>query len=257
VLRPTYQELVTHWKALRAREDMHVREVACVGAPRTLLCADLGDQTLPGVALCAGVHGDEPAGPLALLRLVETEMLDRRYAYRIWVCANPTGFEAGTRCNADGIDINRSFGRGGGSPEARAILTANRDRKVVLSLDLHEDRDAAGFYCYEYGGESIGRAVIGALERRGYAPDPLDTLDVGGPLVDAIAHREPGRVSADPRAEAIAVGALSYSLLLARNAADRALTLETPASLPLDIRVTMHCEAVVAALAALSQALHK
>jgi hypothetical protein len=95
------------------------------------------------------MHGDEPAGPWALLSLVRDGLLDRSFATGLWPCANPSGYAAGTRANAEGLDINRSFGGGGSTPEARAILTANRDRQFALSIDLHEDPEAQGFYCYE------------------------------------------------------------------------------------------------------------
>ncbi|MGH8163318.1 MAG: hypothetical protein ACREP1_03175, partial [Rhodanobacteraceae bacterium] len=78
----SYHDLETRWKALRASHDIAVREVACVGAARTLLCAELRREQRPTIALAAGVHGDEPAGPWALLALVEQELLDPRYAYR-------------------------------------------------------------------------------------------------------------------------------------------------------------------------------
>jgi hypothetical protein len=58
--RPAYEELAAAWRALRPR-DVRVREVACVGAPRTLLLAELGDAAAPAVSISAGVHGDEPA----------------------------------------------------------------------------------------------------------------------------------------------------------------------------------------------------
>ena len=84
---------------------------------------------MPAVMLSAGVHGDEPAAPWALLSLVRDGLLDRRFAYRMWPCTNPTGYEAGTRENAEGADVNRSFGRGGTTPEARAIVTATRGER--------------------------------------------------------------------------------------------------------------------------------
>lgn len=231
-LHGTYQELTARWKALRSSHDVRVREVACVNAPRTLLCAELGDHRLPSVALMAGVHGDEPAGPWALLDLVESGALSDRFAYRMWPCTNPSGFDAGTRESADGIDVNRTFGRGGQSPEARAILTANRDRKFLLSIDLHEDCDAAGFYCYEYGGGSIGTAAIGALEAAGFAVDPSKCI------------------TPDPLEEAALLGGLSYSLAIARHAAAHTLTFETPLPAPHPTRIAMHRTAVCAAIAA-------
>ena len=218
--RPTYRDLSDRWKALRATHSIRVREVACVGAARTLLCVEYGEPNLPTVLLSAGVHGDEPAGPLALLSLAERHELDAFFSYRIWPCTNPTGFDAGTRENVDGIDINRTFARGGSSPEAKAIVMANRDYKFALSIDLHEDDEAGAFYAYEYGLE-------------------------GTLFADA---RRP-----DPQLEAAELGGLSLTLLLIRNASPRALTLETPSSQPLEARVGAHVAAVREALQWLSR----
>jgi murein peptide amidase A len=250
----TYSDLVRRWKALRASYDVRVREVACVNAPRTLLCAEWGEHTLPAIALTAGVHGDEPAGPWALLEFVESHELDARFSYRIWPCTNPSGFAVKTRESTDGMDVNRTFGRGGQSPEARAILVANRDRKFALSVDLHEDCDAAGFYCYEYGEGTIGVRVVAALEAAGFPIDPLEsTLVTAGPLDDAHCNRERGRISADPFSEGALLGGLSYTLAIARHAARHALTFETPVSTAWASRLAMHRTALRAAIAAVAE----
>ena len=233
----TYRDLESRWKALRgARGDLRVREVACVNAPRTLLCAEIGDAALPTIALSAGVHGDEPAGPWALLELVDSSALDPRFSYRIWPCTNPTGLDAGTRDSIDGVDVNRTFGRGGTSPEAKAILTANRDRRFVLSIDLHEDCDASGFYCYEYGGGDLGNAAAAAVEAQGYAIDPMRVI------------------RPDAKKEAAEIGGISYTLELARRTARHALTLETPATHNWSSRLAMHRTAVIAIIGALAGA---
>ncbi len=256
---PPYDELARGWKALRAF-DVGLREIACVGAPRTLLVADLpalwpGPSAAVTVAIAAGVHGDEPASPWALLSLVRDGMLDRTFAYRLWACTNPTGYAAGTRANAEGHDINRSFGRGGTTPEARALITANRDRRFALSLDLHEDIEAAGFYCYEPQKEvdrRFGVAVVRAVEEAGFPIQELEhDFDLGYPLELArTVHRlEHGRVVPDARAEAAAFGsALPYNLYLLRRAAERTLTFETPRRAAWDARLAMHRVAVVTAL---------
>ncbi len=250
-----YGVLEQRCKALRASRGIAVREVACVGAPRTLLCAETGDQAKPQVALSAGVHGDEPAGPWALLALLEDGALDPRYSYRIWPCTNPSGFRAGTRENAEGVDINRSFGRGGQTPEARAIVTSNRNRRFVLSIDLHEDCDAQGFYCYEYGGAELGSAAVAALDAADLPVQHFDAaFDLGSPLPPEHVQFERGRVIANPLREGEAIGGTSYSLAIARRAAARALTFESPGRLPWELRLAMHRTAVSAALAALSAA---
>jgi protein MpaA len=229
----SYDDLQTRWKALRGTRDIAVREVACEGVPRTLLCVEFGEGRAPVIALTAGVHGDEPAGPLALLALVENDELDRNYAYRLWPCTNPSGYAKGTRENAEGADVNRTFGRGGRTPEARALLTSNRDRKFRLSIDLHEDCDAQGFYCYEYGECGLGAAIVKAVMAANFPVEQVLRPDAAG--------------------EAEEIGGLSYTLLVARNAARRALTFETPLCLPLEQRIAIHRIAVKAAIAALSK----
>jgi murein peptide amidase A len=247
----TYSELEGRWRMLSDRNDVSVREIAYASVGPTLLCVEIGDAEQPAVALAAGVHGDEPAGPSALLELVETHALDPRLHYRIWPCTNPSGYDAKARENARGIDINRTFGGHGGSPEASAVLETNRGYTFLLSLDLHEDCDATGFYCYEYGGGAIGRRVIAALDAGGFPIDPLEvTFALAGPLDDAHCVREPGRVIADAFKEALLLGGLSYSLALARGGARHALTFETPLSLTWEARLAMHRTAVLAAIAA-------
>ena len=230
-----------------------MREVACVGAPRALLVAEMGGPGLPVITLSAGVHGDEPAGPAAILSLVQDGLLDERYAYRIWPCTNPTGFAAGTRENAEGADINRSFERGGRTPEAQAIITANRDRRFILSLDLHEDVEAHGFYCYEPRGQAaLAPAIIEALDAAGLPVQELTPeFDLGYPE-DAghLRSLERGRVLADFVAEAKYYTGLPYSLYIKKKAAQRVLTLESPATLAWRERVAIFRVAVVAAITA-------
>lgn len=252
----TYDDLTAAWKALRRRvHGISVREVACVGAQRTLLVADVvNDPTAPLVALAAGVHGDEPAGPWALLSIVRDGLLDRRFNYRCWPCNNPSGYTLGTRENAEGDDINRSFSRGGTTPEARAILTANRDRKFALTLDLHEDFEADGFYCYEPvidGSAPYGAYVLRAVEDAGLPLQELrDDFDLGYP-VEAVHLRglERGRVLPDTAAEMAFFDGWAYSLALLRRAARRSLTFETPRNLLWEERLALHRLVVVTSLA--------
>ncbi len=242
------------WRALRPQTGVRLREIACVGAPRTLLLAEWGDPRLPVVSISAGVHGDEPAGVWALHSLVAAGLLDPRFSYRLWPCFNPTGFDAGTRANAEGTDVNRSFGRGGTSPEAKAILTANRDRTFALSIDLHEDHEADGFYLYEaarpgrHGGYSA--TLTTAIAAAGF---PLQALtpafELGPPGAEAAHTRSAGAVVVDAvRETPFFGGALPLGLVLVRRAAPCALTLETPRARTPEERIAMHRVAVVEAL---------
>jgi murein peptide amidase A len=250
----TYLEMKRRLEAMRGK-DLRLREIECGAAERALLCVDAGDPAMPSIAIAAGVHGDEPAGPWALLELLETGALDPSFSYRIWPCVNVSGFVAGTRENADGVDLNRTFDGIGRSREASTVLATNRGLQFALSVDLHEDRDAVGFYCYEYGGGEVGRRVIAALEVAGFVIDPLEaTFDLAGPLDDAHCLRERGRVVADALYEGAMLGGLSYSMAISREAARSALTFETPSAAPRRTRLAMHRTAVLAAIASVAEA---
>lgn len=252
---PPYEELEAAWRALRPL-GVRVREIACVGAPRTLLIAEVGDATLPAIAISAGVHGDEPAAPWALLSLVRDGLLDARFAYRIWPCLNPSGYRAGTRANADGDDVNRSFSRGGRTPEARAVLTANRDRRLVLAIDMHEDYEAGGAYVYEPLRPGFApyftAPMIAALDDAGLPVQSFaDGFDLGTPFgaEHDVYRLERGVVLVDYEAELRLFDGLPGSLALMYRGTPAALTIESPRPCAWDVRIAVHRVAVAAALA--------
>jgi murein peptide amidase A len=253
VAQGTYRELRQRWEALRGA-GTRLSAITCRPGGPDLLLAEHGDASRPAIAIAAGVHGDEPAGVEALLELAQANALDPRFCYRIWPCTNVDGFVAGTRENAAGTDLNRTFAGAGESPEAREILRVSRTRPLALSLDLHEDRDACGFYCYEYGGGSIGRRVVDALGAAGFDIDPLETtFELAGPLEESDCEREPGRITTDAAREASMLEGCSYSLALAQGMARHALTFESPSARAWRDRVAMHRAAVLAAIAALAE----
>ena len=59
--------------------------------------------------LSAGIHGDEPAGPLALLELIRSRMLPRDIDLTVCPVLNPRGLHANDRHNTEGIDLNRDY----------------------------------------------------------------------------------------------------------------------------------------------------
>jgi hypothetical protein len=257
---PAYTDLERAWKSLRGF-GISVREVACVGVVRTLLVADVPARCgagAPAVIVTAGVHGDEPAAPWALLSLARDGLLERDFAYRLWPCTNPSGYALQTRESAEGADINRSYGRGGTSPEARAMLTANRDRKFALNLDLHEDYEADGFYCYEPKVDAVAfaPAIVQAIDDAGLpVQDLAHGYELGYPPTASHYRLERGRVIPDAEVEATFLSKLPHSIaLLRRGATKRSLTFESPRRLPWDDRVAIHRIAVVGALEQLIRA---
>ena len=99
--------------------------------------------------LSSGMHGDEPAGPLALLRLFEEDDWPDDISLFVIPCLNPGGFVRNTRENEEGIDLNRDY-RSRTSALVRAHIRWLEQRpRFDLSLLLHEDWEANGFYLYE------------------------------------------------------------------------------------------------------------
>ena len=71
------------------------------------------DHTFGGTArriyISTGIHGDEPAGPMAALRLLQEDRWPDSADITLLPCLNPGGFAKNTRENADGADLNRDF----------------------------------------------------------------------------------------------------------------------------------------------------
>src|SRR5688572_10031014 len=103
----------------------------------------------PRIYLSAGIHGDEPAPPLALLAALEAGMFDTRAVWFICPLLNPAGFLRRTRENADGIDLNRDY-KALRSVEIQAHARwLQRQPNFDLALCLHEDWESSGYYLYE------------------------------------------------------------------------------------------------------------
>jgi len=103
----------------------------------------------PRIYLSAGIHGDEPAAPLALLSMIEAGELDGRATWFVCPLLNPDGIARGTRENASGIDLNRDY-RHLASPEVRShVHWLQRQPNFDLAICVHEDWESSGFYLYE------------------------------------------------------------------------------------------------------------
>ncbi|MDD9349890.1 M14 family zinc carboxypeptidase [Mumia sp.] len=91
------------------------------------------------------VHGNEPSGREACMKLARdlatsTDATVTRFLARTTVLivnANPDGWVANTRGNADGVDVNRDYLELS-TPEGRAITKVIRDWNPDVLNDLHE-----------------------------------------------------------------------------------------------------------------------
>lgn len=101
------------------------------------------------VAFVAGIHGDEPGGPVGVLKFLEERpYIPETKKVVIIPLVNPTGYKADTRKNKDGDDINRQFFDKTLKGEAKAVVDALEDEDLALFHSLHEDPEFSSFYLY-------------------------------------------------------------------------------------------------------------
>ena len=204
------------------------------------------DESQPRIYLSTGIHGDEPAPPWALLRLVQEGLLDRRCSWFICPLLNPTGFTERTRENYSKVDLNRDY-KATHAAETRAhVAWLTRQPRFDLVICAHEDWEARGFYLYELNPEN--RATL--------APVMLDAARTHSPIetatvIDGRESAEPGiiRPASDPSLRET----WPEALYLAYRHCALNYTIETASGQPLEQRVTTQAAVLRAALGAFLQ----
>lgn len=198
------------------------------------------------IYLSAGIHGDEPAGCLAILHLLRNLEFDEHNDWFLCPALNPQGLSNNTRENADGVDLNRDY-RWPVSAEVKAhIRWLAGTPPCRLYLSFHEDWEAEGFYLYELSNcaaPSIARPIL----RAAGAVMPLEQKAV----VDEHPLASPGYIAHPPEADdpehwPEAIYHLSRSPHLS-------YTFETPSRRPMKVRVAAHVRSAEIALEAFSR----
>jgi murein peptide amidase A len=195
----------------------------------------------PRIYVSAGIHGDEPAGPLAIERLLRLDLFDRRAAWTVCPLLNPGGWLAGTRETPAGVDLNRDY-HSPRSPEVAAHRLWLREvGPHDLYLSLHEDWETTGFYLYEINTSCYPPLAARILEEVAEVIplEPLECIDQHAVCARGyIAHRpEPDEPLGWP--EAI------YHIRLYPHLS---YTFETPSGAEMDERVAAHVVATRTAM---------
>ena len=196
------------------------------------------------IYLSTGIHGDEPAGPLAVLQLLQEDRWPQETSVWLCPCLNLTGFPLNRRENDAGIDLNRDY-RQPKSAEIRAHIDWLAQQPTFdVALCLHEDWEAPGFYVYELNPDnrlSFAQKIIARVSE----VCPIDTNSIietwpasGGVIRPSV---NPNERPQWPEA-----------FYLIRNKTRLSYTLEAPSDYPLAVRVTALVTAVRAVLESLS-----
>ena len=195
----------------------------------------------PRIYLSAGIHGDEPAPPLALLAMLEAGVFDARAGWFLCPLLNPAGFTLVTRENAGGIDLNRDYKDLRSAEIAAHAAWLRRQPNFDLTLCLHEDWESKGFYLYELnppGRPSLAGPMIAAVE-------PLCPIDSAAEI-DGRSVAAPGIIR--PVSDPLMRDNWPEAIYLRAHHTTLSYTLETPSVFPLAQRIAAHRAAVEAAL---------
>ena len=197
-------------------------------------------QATTRIYLSAGIHGDEPAAPLAVLRLIQENGWPEKLEFILVPCLNPIGYVLNQRENSEGIDLNRDYRRPK-SAEARAhIAWLKRQPKFDLYLCLHEDWEAHGFYLYEQNPDartSLADTMIAAVQK-------VCPIDLSETIEGRTAQKGIIRPTLNPRERPD----WPEAFYLITQKSRQGYTLEAPSDFPLGIRVDALVAAVNAAI---------
>jgi predicted deacylase len=179
--------------------------------------------------LSTGIHGDEPAGPLAVRQLLQENQWPDDASVWLFPCLNPGGFRLNRRENEDDFDLNRDY-RHLDTAAIRAHVTwLERQTAFVLCLCLHEDWESHGFYLYELnpdGRPSLAEVMIASAQ-------PVCPIDLSSEIEGREAHGGIIRPSVDPAVRA----RWPEAFYLIQRKTRLSYTLEAPSDFPLATRV--------------------
>lgn len=194
--------------------------------------------TGPCVYLSAGIHGDEPAGPLALLELLLSDFFTNDFHWFICPALNPSGLVARTRENSGGVDLNRDYWLRETAEIIAHACWIDALATPDLFISLHEDWETTGFYFYEINlREDQPARAHRILDAVGpwFPPEQ-------GPIIDGHESRENGWIY--HAAEPDLPEGWPEAIYLAKKGCPISFTFETPSHAPLEQRISAHAAAV-------------
>lgn len=195
----------------------------------------------PRVYLSAGIHGDEPAGPLALLGLLREGFFTPSLHWLICPALNPGGLAVNTRENGEQVDLNRDYWIRSTREVTAHVAWLDSRPAPDLFISLHEDWETHGFYFYEINlhadDPERARKILEAT-CPWFCAEP-------GPEIDGHESREPGWIY--HAAEPDLPEGWPEAIYLAKKGCPLSFTFETPSHAALADRVAAHMAAVRAA----------
>lgn len=196
------------------------------------------------IYISTGIHGDEPAGPLAALRLLHENKWPEHFEVWFCPCLNPTGFVLNRRENGDGKDLNRDYRHLETVEVAAHVRWLERQPNFDVTICLHEDWETHGFYVYELNPDhrpSLAGKMVEAVAQ----VCPIDL----SPMIEG---REAKGGIINPNLDPASRPDWPEAFWLLQNKTRQSYTLEAPSDFPLKTRVDALVAGVNAALEKIS-----
>jgi hypothetical protein len=220
-------------------------EIAVEGQPPLHALRRTGAGNAPRVYVSTGIHGDEPAGPLAIGLLLRENSWPAGLDYWLCPCLNPAGFIHNCRENPRGLDLNRQYRHPIAAETKAHIAWLEKQPSFGLALCIHEDWESIGFYVYELNPDCRPSLAESIVEAAGKVC-PIDSSEVieGRPARNGIIRPNLDPCSRPDWPEAFYLITQKTRL---------SYTLEAPSDFGLKTRVDALSQAILAALASFSR----
>jgi len=191
------------------------------------------------VLISAGIHGDEPAGVETVCSFIERKdysQFVQEWEITLVPCINPFGYEANTRSNHEGVDLNRKF-KSPTPPQEVVLAKKLFDSFFDLTIELHEDVDSSGYYLFHSSADGIRPALVpGILKNvKTVMPFNMDAKIDGIPANGGVIER----AGIDSKMDWWPMAFYSLS-----KGTRTCLTLETATRFPMQTRIEAHLKAI-------------
>lgn len=191
------------------------------------------------LCIVSGIHGNEIAGPLSILKIVDAIIYDlpKHYRFVVYPMINPSGFDLRQRFDSDHRDLNAVYGATLRSKNYFEVQVFYNDALNYAPFEavitLHEDSDREEFYMYGLGKENLNfyHAICGFAKT---CISPWKNAEIEGCVTD-----EHGFVLANARDHAF------DGALYRKGLTKLAYTFETPGKLECRFRVNMMVQLVL------------
>ncbi len=172
-----YEKYIKKLKEVCIKNGIKLQKIGDVGKKKEypMFKIVLGNSRKKTVCFSGGIHGEEPAGPWAILEFMKHYNSKRYKDTKIilFPVANPYGFDRGIRRNFLNKDLNGHFCKSVLSGENKVLYNAVKNENIFFFHALHEDEGFKKFYLYNFEKkpEKIYRDII-LLAKKYF---PIDT----------------------------------------------------------------------------------